>query len=286
MMKSFSDFFNESKEAESKPSHEVDEMAIRHRPTGDEPEGSVTDHLDNELEYIGDERLREFVTSYLDEAVPEYFWDVAGAKNDIHHPKQDTGAGGLIRHTRMCCAVALELLENDLFKDLRDKEDELIAALICHDTIKNGRENKKYAQDHPTWAANNIKYYFNKRYNGDKGGNLASQVDFIANCVGKHMGPNFMWRKPFPLTKAEKEAGKLPGKILPAPDDKYTSFVHLCDYIASRQFIGDLSKFNDDYYVKKKAGLADARTKEAEYQERQAQKRSEREEAAEETGNA
>lgn len=270
-MRTFDQYINEA---------EVDET-IKHRPGVWSKENSASDNLDNELDMIEDSNLREFIESYLDEAVPEYFWSVAGAKNDIHHPKQDTGDGGLIRHTRMCCAVALELLQNDLFKEVRDKRNELIAALICHDSIKNGRENAKYAQDHPTWAGNNIKNFFSKRYKGDKGGKLSSQVDFIADCVSKHMGPNYMWRKPYPLTKAEQAAGKRPGKILPAPDNPYASFVHLCDYIASRQFVGDLNKYSDKYYSSNRESTRKEAEKEAAYQERHAQRQSEREAEAE-----
>ena len=260
MMKSFSDFFNEGKEAEAKPTQEVDEMAIRHADTAE-------DHLDRELAFIENDDLRNFITEYLDKSVPDYFWTEAGAKNAIHHPAQDTGVGGLIRHTRMCCAVAIDLLNNDLFAKIRDKQDEIIAALICHDTKKNGNDNVRYSREHPTHAGASIAKFYREGYDGPKSAALQSSVELISDCVSKHMGPNFNWRRGW---KPEET-------ILPYPDNPFASFVHLCDYIASRKFIGDLKDYDD--YSSRKKSIADSKAMYDKGQAGIARKRAEREQA-------
>lgn len=224
-MKTFNEFSNESKKPAKR---EVDEMAIRHADT-------AADHLDDELSLIeGDDALVAFITEYLDKKVPDYFWTTAGAKKAGHHPAQDYGEGGLIRHTRMCVRVAEELLKNDLFAEVSDKKNELIAALICHDTKKNGNENDRYAFDHPTHAANSMKKFYREDYQGEKSSKLEGQIEFIGKCIAAHMG---QWNTGFGKDKNVK---------LPLPNDPYCAFVHLCDYIASRMFIGNLD------YLKKK----------------------------------
>lgn len=239
-MKAFSTYLEEKKKCcncseeemeEKKKCHccegedDIDEMAIKHR-------GDQADHLDDELEMIEDTNLRGFIEEYLDKQVPEYFWSEAGAKRAGHHPDQDLGEGGLIRHTRMCVHVADELLRSELFSNVADKHDVLIGALICHDTKKNGNENDRYAFDHPTHAANSIKKFYRDKYEGEKSAKLEDDINFMAKTISSHMG---QWNTGY---------GKDKNVVLPKPSDPYDSFVHLCDYIASRMFIGNLDHYN------------------------------------------
>lgn len=219
MIKNFKEFIGDVNEAE------VEEMAIRHA----DPENPTQEHLDRELNLIDDENLKNFIIEYLDKKTPDYFWTEAGAKKAGHHPDQDYGEGGLVRHTRMCVRVADDLLRNDLFAEVIDKKNELLGALICHDTKKNGNDNSRYTFDHPTHAANSMKKFYRDEYTGEKSSKLQEQVEFMGHCIAAHMG---QWNSGY---------GKDRNVKLPLPNDPYCAFVHLCDYIASRMFIGNLN---------------------------------------------
>lgn len=229
-------FTGEGKDCEGKDCNKTKkiEEEMKHRQGVWAPERTSPDNFDDELDLIDDEDLKDFVTEYLDKKVPEYFWKEAGAKKAGHHPAQDYGEGGLVRHSRMCMRIAEDLLRNDLFAEVADRKNELFAALICHDTKKNGNDNSRYTFDHPTHAANSMKKFFRDEYEGKKTQKLQEQVDFMARCISSHMG---QWNSGFGKDKNVK---------LPLPNDPYCAFVHLCDYIASRMFIGNLD------YTKKK----------------------------------
>lgn len=96
-------------------------------------------------------QLRDTVIKYFQDVVPEYFWTVPASLSGKYHSCFDAGKGGLVRHTRMCVMVADELIRLDRFSVVN--ADLLCAAMLMHDSFKNGSSGSHYHADHPRLAA-------------------------------------------------------------------------------------------------------------------------------------
>lgn len=169
--------------------------------------------LRNELDLIQDVWIKQFVEEMLDKAPQSYFIREASSTNK-YHPPSSRGYQGLMRHVKRCVYIGEQLLRNDVYASLRDKHDEIIAALILHDAKKYGDNNSRWSQkEHAEMAA----YWIADSTVEEKG-------KVIAQLVLTHMG---QWGKTPPSTPLEK-------------------FVHLCDYIAS---LKDLEREIEDMPV-------------------------------------
>ena len=169
--------------------------------------------LRNELDLIQDVWIKQFVEEMLDKAPQSYFIREASSTNK-YHPPSSRGYQGLMRHVKRCVYIGEQLLRNDVYASLRDKHDEIIAALILHDAKKYGDNNSRWSQkEHAEMAA----YWIADSTVEEKG-------KVIAQLVLTHMG---QWGKVPPSTPLEK-------------------FVHLCDYIAS---LKDLEREIEDMPV-------------------------------------
>ena len=169
--------------------------------------------LRNELDLIQDVWIKQFVEEMLDKAPQSYFIREASSTNK-YHPPSSRGYQGLMRHVKRCVYIGEQLLRNDVYASLRDKHDEIIAALILHDAKKYGDNNSRWSQkEHAEMAA----YWIADSTVEEKG-------KVIAQLVLTHMG---QWGKTSPSTPLEK-------------------FVHLCDYIAS---LKDLEREVEDMPV-------------------------------------
>lgn len=172
----------------------------------------------NELELITSKHLHDFI-SYCLENTPDYFFSMPASTTGKYHPSYSLGEGGLIRHTQAAVKIANELLRNDLYSKLRTAQNEIIAALIMHDSIKKGINGSAYTTiDHPLQASNFIKKMASDiKYGDDK------QINLICSMIESHMG---QWN-----------TDRNGNEILPLPKTLEQKFVHLCDYLASREFI-------------------------------------------------
>lgn len=180
-----------------------------------------SDTFSEELSYITDDKLRMLVREYIDTEVKPYFFEIAASTTGKHHPDIDLGKGGLVRHTKMCVRVCIELLELRMWSAI--DSNCAVAAMIIHDTQKLGDCKTKYtAHDHPLWAANSFRW-FAKRYPEYQV--LKEKVEIICDSVSSHMG---QWN-----TNNHSQI------ILPTPQTPQQKFVHLVDFISSRKFIGN-----------------------------------------------
>ena len=177
--------------------------------------------LAEEIKLISDTKLREFIIAFLSECVPQYFWIVPASSTGKYHPKYALGVGGLVRHTKACVKIAEDLLSLEQNETLTDcYHDEIISALIIHDTFKQGlkQEGGHTRFEHPVYSASAIQMFADKFYP-----DISHRVEKISGMVLSHMG---QWNRsarsvvtlPKPYTEAEK-------------------FVHMCDYLASRQYL-------------------------------------------------
>ena len=172
-----------------------------------------------EIEFIQDERVKKFVNVAL-EILPDYFFKIPSSSSGKYHPAYALGEGGLVRHTKACIRIAMELYRLEMFNHFSQLDrDYILASLILHDGFKNGRDitNKFSVTDHPLVMAEEIKispYLANILQ--------PSEVNVIADNVVHHMGA---------FTKDYKTGVE----VLEKPKNKMQNFVHLCDYLASRK---------------------------------------------------
>ncbi len=179
-----------------------------------------------ELNYIKDNNLRESTTKLI-ESLPDYFFEVAASSTGKYHPKYALGEGGLLRHTKVAVRFAYELLEDPSIGDkyTKKEKDLMLIALMVHDGLKHGEIKDTYTKfEHPLLIANLI----DKK--GEELGFEKEDIAFLKKVVSSHMGP---WT-----------TNNYSDITLPAPKTKYESFVHMCDYLASRKCF--LAEFDDE----------------------------------------
>ena len=172
-----------------------------------------------EIQYIQDNAIRNS-TKAMVEAIPDYFFEEAASSTGKYHPSYSLGKGGLLRHTKAAVRIAKELLDDKVIGDkyTQHEKDLMIAALIMHDSFKRGIVAEKYTRaDHPLIAANYI-YEHKEEFSLKEEDAL-----FLQKVIASHMGPS--------------NKDYQGGEILPIPKTKWESFVHLCDYLASRKFL-------------------------------------------------
>lgn len=180
-----------------------------------------SDCFSGEIALISDKRLKEFLIAYLEECVPPYFYVVPASSSGKYHPKYALGVGGLVRHTKACVKIAEDLLSLEQNEVLNEcYHDDIIFALIVHDTFKQGlkKEGGHTRFEHPIYSASAVQLFADKFYP-----ELSDRVGNITAMVMSHMG---QWHR-----SAKSVV------VLPKPQTEAEKFVHMCDYLASRQYI-------------------------------------------------
>jgi hypothetical protein len=180
--------------------------------------------LRNEIDMIEHPILQLLVAECVENA-PDYFFEMLASTTGKFHPAYTLGEGGLIKHTKAAVKIAKDLLSLEQNNHL--PKDEIIAALILHDSIKKGKDSSKYTvTEHPLYAAEFIEEQFEEfieTYTGDEY-ELKQQVENVQRLIKSHMG---QWNLDYRLGK----------EILPKPQEEDEKFVHTCDYLASRKYL-------------------------------------------------
>lgn len=170
-----------------------------------------------EINYIKNADLKESLKLIVDQ-LPDYFFYEAASSTGKYHPKYALGDGGLLRHSKAATKIGLELLNNPLIgsKYSPREKDMLLLSLLVHDGLKRGLTEEKYTRvDHPILMANFIlDNYQTFKLN-------LEDAKFISDVIKTHMGP---YNTDF--------NGNV---VLETPKNKYQTFVHMCDYLASRK---------------------------------------------------
>lgn len=185
-----------------------------------------------ELSMITNEEYRNFISKCLDN-VPIYFWEIPASSSGKYHPKADLGEGGLVRHTKACVQVGLDLLRSEQFlEDDEENRDIIIGALLLHDCIKNGFKNSGHTEFlHPQYAY----YFITKILNyGAYSEKVRSYAVLTRMCVKSHMGK---WN-----------TSEYSDVVLPTPTNDFQKLVHMADYIASRKWcnMSKIGLFEED----------------------------------------
>ena len=173
-----------------------------------------SDIFKKEIGAIHNKELANAVAKFLDEKVPEYFYEVAASSTGKYHPWYSLGYGGLVRHTKAAVLIAVDLLSLEQNRHL--PADEIIAALILHDTFKHGyRDDGHTLFIHPLMASCELETYASEK-------DLLELKD-VAKFIETHMG---QWN-----------TSKYDVISLPKPETDAQKFVHMCDYLASRKYL-------------------------------------------------
>ena len=179
--------------------------------------------LRNELDFIKDALLKEFMEFCVEEA-PDYFFEMPASTTGKFHPAYTLGEGGLIKHTKAAVKIAEDLLNLEQNQHLN--ADLIISALILHDSIKKGNGGSKYTvTEHPLYAADFIGEQLEAfDMDDEEREELAERVTEIQRLIRSHMG---QWNLDYRLGK----------ELLPKPQEEDEKFVHTCDYLASRKYL-------------------------------------------------
>ena len=180
----------------------------------------------SEINFIKENRVKQSLI-YMINKLPDYFFTIPAASTGKYHPAYAQGEGGLLRHSKAAIRIGYELLSNpaigDKYTDL--EKDLMLMALLLHDGLKLGLPQEKYTRfDHPILMANFVL---------EEADNLEvskEEAKFVADVIKTHMG---VWTTDYNGNE-----------ILEKPRTKYQSFVHMCDYLASRKCI--LLPFDDN----------------------------------------
>lgn len=170
-----------------------------------------------ELASIKKDAFRDKILNVFEHETPHYFFNAPASSSGKHHPMVSNGQYGLIRHTKLVCAVAKELF-SAFEEELTDwDKDCIIAACLLHDLQKYGLEADKNGIGGPPGIT---------QEHGDKLYMRTAKYDLpyaVRRGIQTHMG---RWSSITAKTLWHEENMA----------DIVILIVHLADYIASRKF--------------------------------------------------
>ena len=175
------------------------------------------DYFKDEINYIKDENNKKDLITLIS-LLPNYFFKVPASSTGKYHPLFALGDGGLYRHTKVVAKIAMELLEvEDRFSD--NDKDLIVMASVMHDGFKYGLELGDYTRfDHPLICSKVIMEN-HKKLKLD-----INNLRKLCMMIESHMG------------KFNKDYHS--NIELPLPRNELERFLHRCDYLASRKFLG------------------------------------------------
>ena len=179
-----------------------------------------------EINLIVSEDLRMFCKTYLEDYVPNYFWEIGASSSGKFHPAFSQGVGGLVRHTKAVVMFAEELLRMSSYAYMKDEfKDYVILACIVHDTVKYGMAefDKAEYKNHAANAATLVDLAWGEYFDMVP----AHPSEFILSAIRSHMGQWTTEKEDRPFTNIDR-------------------CVHMADYMASRSFI-DIPCIVDEY---------------------------------------
>ncbi|MGC9048778.1 MAG: hypothetical protein ACP5IX_00955 [Patescibacteria group bacterium] len=196
--------------------------------------------LDDCLDLIKSEKIREFVKRALNKA-PKEFWTAPCSSSGKYHPPEDNVEGGVIVHVRKAIQVALTLFK---FFDITDQliKDKIIGAIILHDIKKNGdpwgdRTHPEHGLIAARWLNEILNTYSREEATYYCNSDLIDMIELVRN----HMG---IWNQP------ESTPALVLRKRCLSQRHVLHLIVQLADYWASRKwcsFVCDkFDKCSDD----------------------------------------
>jgi len=138
--------------------------------------------FENELNLIYDDSIREFARLCVSAAPDYFFLDCPASSTGKYHPISELGPDGTILHTKKVITVAYELCRG---LQCEENRDEIIAACLIHDLIKQGWTRSGHTtKTHPALGADLVEQVQNDTQILDD-----RSYNVIRNAVGYHYGP-------------------------------------------------------------------------------------------------
>jgi len=185
-----------------------------------------------ELNLIHDKTIRDFVITCFDKLCPDYFWTCPCSTTGKYHPQIALGVGGLIRHTKLAVWWGIELLKalgtSPELQGIVPQDqlpDEVIATLLLHDMIKNGKglNAQGYPLDRGVTGTHGVTLA--RAINDLPGVYIDGEGSFyrVFSGIAGHMG---IW-----TTDQIHRPDNIPNSVCRA----FANLIHLADYCASRK---------------------------------------------------
>jgi len=194
-----------------------------------------------ELNQIHNKDIKQFVIDCFDKLCPDYFWICPCSTTGKYHPKVSLGVGGLVRHTKLAVWWGIELLralgDSPELKDITTLQDEVIATLLLHDMIKNGKglDANGYPLDRDVTGTHGVTLACKINTDEKLGDALNSDSYWrIIEGIRSHMG---IWTT---------DPNYRPNTILNPVQRAFAQLIHLADYCASRKVDDIYSKLEQE----------------------------------------
>lgn len=170
--------------------------------------------FEKELNLILDDKMREFTKLCLSQCPDYFFTDCPASSSGRYHPLDELSWDGTMIHTKKVFTAAYELCRG---LGCEENRDEILAACIIHDLLKQGKTRSGHTtKGHPALAAELV-----ERVQRDTQLLGKTSYEIIRCCAGFHYG---LWStKPW-LKKLEEYT----------PEELC---VYLSDYIASKRCV-------------------------------------------------
>lgn len=173
-------------------------------------------YFKSELNLIANKNIRDFTKECIKQAPDYVFEDCPSSSSGKFHPLDELSADGTLVHTKRVFSLAYEFC---LAFDCKEYRDEICAAALLHDMVKQGWETSGHTvKNHPELGAELVAKVYN---NGFKDKLNRNSANIIYWACFYHYGP---WtirehRKPMEqFTRTEM-------------------CVFMADYAASKRFI-------------------------------------------------
>ena len=173
-------------------------------------------YFETEINYLKNESNKEDL-AYLINLLPDYFFTIPASSTGKYHPKFASTTHGLVKHTKVAVRIAHDLFEIN-YNFTEEEKDLIIMALVMHDGLKKGLTEETYTRfDHPLIVSKLIMEHAKE---------LKMDIDSIrkmCSLIETHMGA---WN-----------TNKYSKVVLPLPTNSPQRFVHMCDYLSSRNYL-------------------------------------------------
>lgn len=170
-------------------------------------------YFKKEISYITDESKKRDVEVLIN-LLPDYFFSIPMGNNEDKYPKYGLTNNGLVKYTKVCVRLAIDMF--DTVNNFSDNDKNLIIiAILMHDGLKNGIIDSGNTKiEHPLLMSELI------MKNASKLEMDIDEVRKMCMMIESHMGRN------------------VDGKIdLPIPMNEIQRYVHRCCYLASRKYL-------------------------------------------------
>ena len=174
-------------------------------------------YLKKEISYIKDKNKKKDIEILIN-LLPEYFFNIPLSIDTDIYPKYVTTNNGLIKYTKACIKIAIDMF-NTVNNFADDDKDLIIMALIMCKGMYMGSNGDKVKKDYPLLVSKLIM---------ENTAMLEMEIDDIRKLcmmIESHLGN----------TKNNKID-------LPTPVNEIQRYVYRCNYLASRKYIN--IKFN------------------------------------------